>query len=193
MNSNKFLSPEEIVKFFDLQKGDHIADFGAGHGFFAIPMAKIAGKSGKVYAIDVQKNVLDVIRAKAKQENLENVEIIWHDLDLPEGMRIKSSFLEFVLISNVLFQAENKDSFFQEAYRILRLGSRLAVIDWNLSSQSDILKEESLGPVPNSRLGPHHLHRLPPQEVKKLGGKAGFTFIKEFPAGSHHFGLMFKK
>ena len=50
----KFLNPEKIVKFFDLEKGDHVADFGAGHGFFAIELAKTAGAKGKIYAIEAQ-------------------------------------------------------------------------------------------------------------------------------------------
>ena len=126
---SNFLAPERIIKYFDLQKGDHVADLGAGHGFFAIPMAKIVGGDGKIYAVDIQKSVLDVIRSKAKMHSLLNIEPILGDLDHPEGLNLKNGYMDFVLISNTLFQSENKPSIFAKAYKLLKNGGKLAVIE----------------------------------------------------------------
>ncbi|MBI2640680.1 MAG: methyltransferase domain-containing protein [Candidatus Sungbacteria bacterium] len=173
-----FLEPERIVRYFDLKPGDHVADFGAGHGFFTIPMARAVGGDGKVYAVDVQKSVLDIIRARAKLENLLNIEPIWADLDEPRGSKLKDKFLDLVVIANILFQAEKKDAIFREAHRILREGGRLAVVEWDET------------PTP---MGPPLTLRVKKDAAKSWAVGVGFELEKEFEAGSHHYGLLFHK
>ncbi len=178
MPSENFIDPKQIVRSFELEPGDHVADFGAGHGFYTIEMAKKVGGNGKVYAIDVQKSALDMVRAKAKHENLVNIEPIWADLDNPVHLKIKDNFIEFVLISNVLHQAEKKQLLLETAFRLLQKGGRMAVIDW----------DNTISP-----LGPPLLLRVKKEVVKNGAAAAGFVFIKEFEAGSHHYGLLFEK
>lgn len=173
-----FAEPERIIRSFDLERGDFIADFGAGHGFFTIPMARIVGGDGKVFAIDIQKDTLDVVRARAKLDHLLNIEYIWADLDEEGGSRLKNEFIDFVLVSNVLFQAENKAAYIKEARRILRTGGRLAIIEWDET------------PTP---LGPPIGFRVKKESAIELAQSAGFSLEKEFEAGSHHYGLLFVK
>ncbi len=174
-----FLDPERIVRYFELQKGDHIAEFGAGHGYFAIAMARIAGGDGKVYAIDIQRATLDVIRARAKLEHLLNIETIWSDIEISGGSRIKDGFLDFVLISNVLFQAEKKYAILKEAFRVLREGGRMAIIEWDANATTP------LGPPPSLRIRK--------ESVRAFSEQEGFQLDREFEAGSHHYGLLFRK
>lgn len=173
------MEPERIVRYFELHSGDHVAEFGSGHGYFVIAMAKAVGGDGKVYAIDIQKATLDIIRARAKLDHLLNIETVWSDLEVLGGSKIKDGFLEFVLISNVLFQADNKSVLLQEAWRVLRIGGRVAVIEW----AND--KETTLGPPPSMRLGK--------DAVKSLATDVGFGLDREFEAGTHHYGLLFVK
>ena len=177
-HSKTFAEPERITSSFDLKTGDYVADFGAGHGYFVIPIARKVGGDGKVFALDIQRNVLDVIRSKAKLEHLLNIECIWADLELPNGSKLKDKFLNFVLISNSLFQVEDKASFFFESNRVLTENGRLAVIEWDET------------PAP---LGPPMSHRVKKNIVKELAQRAGFSFDREFEAGSHHYGLLFYK
>ncbi len=179
-----FLEPEKIVRYFDLEKGDHVADFGAGHGFFTIPMAEIVGGNGKIYAIDIQKSVLDVIRAKARIKHLLNIEPVWADLDELGGSHFKDNFMDFVVVANILFQAEKKDMIMREAYRILRQGGRMAAVEWDLPENIEISKYQ---------VGPPQNLRLKKETVKDLALQAGFKLDREFSAGSYHYGLLFKK
>jgi ubiquinone/menaquinone biosynthesis C-methylase UbiE len=179
-DSGGFLDPERIVRYFGLEKGDFVADFGAGHGYFTIPMARAVGGEGKVYAVDVQKSVLDVIRSKAKLEHLLNIELIWGNLEEPDGSHLKSDFIDFVVISNILFQADNKEAVIEEAYRILRSGGHMAIIEWDEASG-----RSAFGP-------PMHL-RIPKNTAQSLAEKAGFQLDRQFEAGNHHYGLLFVK
>lgn len=177
--SGGFMQPERVARsFFDLRPGMIVADFGAGAGYFTIPIARIIGDNGKVYAIDIQKNALDSIKARAGLEHLLQVEPVWADLELPNGSHLPPSAVDFVVVANILFQVEKKREIFLEAARALRSGGCLAVLEWNES------------PFP---AGPALVLRIPKAEARRLAESAGFSLVREFDAGDHHYGLLFKK
>lgn len=173
-----FLHPERIVARFDLKSGEHAADFGAGAGFFTIPMARIVGAEGRVYAIDIQKENLDIIKAKARLEHLLNIEYVWGDLEILGGSKIKNESTDFVMISNILFQAEKRQEVLREALRVLKKGGRCALIEWDESKFS---------------FGPPMALRVPKRTAQGSAQSVGFELEKEFEAGSHHYGLLFRK
>ena len=173
-----FLHPERIVSYFGLKSGMSVADFGAGHGHFTIPMARLVGQEGKIYALDIQKNTLEVVRAKAKLEHLLNIETIWADIELPQGSKLPDASLDLVLAANIMFQAEVKDAIINEAKRVLKSGGKLALIEWDET------------PFPG---GPSNDLKFSKEMAKKLAGSVGFEIDREFEAGSHHYGLVFRK
>ncbi len=175
-----FLEPERMVVGFGIKKGDHIADFGAGHGYFTIPLAAAAGPNGKVYAVDVQDAALDAIRSKAGFEHLLNIEYVRADLDEPGGSHLRDRFIDLVVMANMLFQAEHRDVILREAWRILRDGGRLAMIEWDTVSGE-------------STLGPPIAARIKKESARTAALQAGFEYDREFSAGSHHYGLLFIK
>lgn len=174
-----FLEPEVVIRELGLKSGDHVADFGAGHGYFTLLMAKIVGGDGRIYAVDIQKSVLEVIRSKARLEHLLNIETVWSDLDNSGGSRLKDNFMDLVLVANILFQVDDKSVLFQEASRVLRQGGRLAVVEWT--------------PEASLSFGPARPMRISKEEVKKFAADAGFTMQKEFDAGAYHYGVLFRK
>jgi len=176
--NEKFLEPERIVKNFGLKPGDHVADFGAGHGYFTLPLARAVGREGKVWAIDIQQPALDIIRSKAKIEHLLNVEYVRANLEEPGSSGVGERFFDFVLIANILFQSEGKGALFGEARRLLREGGRLAVVEW--------------GETP-SPLGPPAGLRVKKETARALASQSGLELDREFSAGPHHYGLLFTK
>lgn len=176
--TNGFLNPDFIVRGFDLKPGQIIADLGAGAGYFTIPLARATGHTGKIYAIDIQKHALNIIKSKAKLEHLLNIDYIWADLEMPTGSKLKDESVDFAVISNILFQAEKRFDVLKEACRILKPKSRMAVFEWDQSNFSG---------------GPPVYLRVPPIQAKTLAQDAGFMFEREFNAGSHHYGFLFRK
>ncbi len=173
-----FAHPERNVVALGIEHGMKVADFGAGSGAYVLAMAERLEKSGKVYAVDIQKDLLRRIHNEAQARGYTNVEIVWGDLETLQGSKIADDTLDVVLISNLLFQLEDKAIVIEEGKRILKPGGRLVIIDWS----------ESFG-----GLGPQKDDVVARDEAYQLVHEAGLLFQKEFPAGAHHYGLIFKK
>ncbi|MBI2055170.1 MAG: class I SAM-dependent methyltransferase [Candidatus Sungbacteria bacterium] len=173
-----FLNPERVVSYFDIPKGGVVADFGAGSGFYSVPLARKVGAEGKVYAFDILPHAVDQIRSNAKMLRLLQLDAVRADLEAERGSRLKDASTDFVLVASILHQADDKSAVLNEAARILKPGRTMAVIEWDQS------------PAPG---GPPMELRLTQSKVKELANTAGFIMDREFEAGSHHFGILFKK
>ena len=173
-----FSEPQKIIDQCGIQVGQVIADFGAGSGFYVIPASKALMATGKVYAIDVQKDILVTIQNNCRKENLENVDVIWGDVEQIGGTKLKDSSVDLVIVCNLLFQIEDKRSMLAEAKRILVGGGRILVVDW----------EDSFGGI-----GPHKDQVVKKDSCVSLFEGNGFSKDREVEAGSHHYGMIFKK
>ena len=172
-----FSDPKTIIKHFQLYEGMTVADFGTGSGAYALALARAVGREGRVYAIDIQKELLARLAREADTLGLRNiVEIIWSNLEEANGTKLADASVDFIVIANLLFQTSAKYTLVCEARRILRAGGQIALIDWSGSFGG---------------LGPRPEEVLSPEEAKRIFLEAGFTFAKDFPAGDHHYGLMF--
>lgn len=175
-----FVNPGKIIEILGVMPQMTVADFGCGSGHYVIEAARRVGKSGKVYGIDIQQDMLSFVRSQAKLEHFSNVETIWADLEMPDATQLKDNAVDVIIISNILFQAENKEQIVKEAFRILKTEGKAAVIEWGTEEQTP-----GFGPAPGSRISP--------SDAKNLFEKLGFVLEKEFDPGENHYGLVFKK
>ena len=72
----EFEQPEKVVDALNLQKGMVVADIGAGVGYFSLRIAKRVGPEGKVLAVDIQPEMLSLLKQNQEREGLTNVEPI---------------------------------------------------------------------------------------------------------------------
>ena len=151
-----------------------VADFGCGSGFFAIPMAERAGRNGKMFAVDIQQSSLESVRSRARAKNLNNITLIWADLELPGASKIDETSIDLVLVTNILFQSENKKNILQEARHILKPKGKLAVIEWK--------EDTPLGPPRNFRIAKSALLNM----IRNME----FSLEKEIDLGPTHYGLI---
>jgi ubiquinone/menaquinone biosynthesis C-methylase UbiE len=176
-NIGRFVIPSVVSSHFHIRNGDTVADIGAGTGYFLETLSSLVGQEGKLYAVDVQKNLVEAMGDLARTKNLNNVEVIWGDCDEANGSKIPTDVVDVAILVNTLFQFEKKDDAMQELKRILRPGGKLFIIDWSESF---------------SGLGPQPEQVITDTVAKDFAAQAGFTFEHDFDAGDHHYGLAFR-
>ena len=173
-----FSDPEKNVSSFGLMPGMRVADLGSGSGFYSLAAGKIVGEKGRVYAVDVQKDLLAKLKNDAEKMHIKNIETIWGNVEKPGGSGIQNGFVDAVFVSNILFQTPEKSSLAREAKRILKPKGRVLVVDWTSSFGN-------MGPAPE--------HVLVSEKAQEIFEKEGFVLDRRMPVGEHHYGLIFQK
>ncbi len=168
-----FADPLKNLKAFGLKENMIVADLGAGTGFYAVAAGSLVPQ-GKVYAVEVQKDFLEKIKAKILESKLENVETLWGNVEKIGGSKIKDGVVDAVIASNILFQVEDKDKFIEEARRVLKSQGRLLLVDWS------------------SGLG--HIEKIIPKTTaREMFERKGFVWEREIDAGTTHYGMILRK
>ena len=176
---NKLIDPEFILKKAGVQEKMFVADLGCGAvGHYVFPAAKMVGKEGKVYAVDILKPVLENIEKRANLENLNNIITVWSDLERYGAAKIASGSINAACLLNTLFQIKDKSTAMKEAVRLIKVGGKLVVVDW-------LMTDAPFGPPIEGRVD----HTWVESEADKLG----LRLMGRFSAGKYHYGLVFEK
>jgi len=162
-----------------LEEKMKVADLGCGSsGHFVFPAAKIVGKKGTVYAVDILRTVLETINKRARAENFANIKTIWSNLEIFNATKIEAGSLDVVFLINTLHQSHKRAEILREAIRLIKRGGRLVVVEWkNIAAP--------FGPPPEERVKKELLDN----GAKKLGLRPE----EEFEAGQYHYGLAYVK
>lgn len=170
-----FSDPSANLSKLGLNEGMKVADLGAGSGFYAFDASRRVGMSGRVYAIDVQKDLLERIRSTGSHSGMRNIEVVWGNAEKIGGTKLREGMIDRVIASNVLFQVAKPDDFALEIKRILKPKGKVLVVDWS-------------GITP---LSPKTI--VTERQARTLFEKIGFKMEQTFDAGEHHYGLVFSR
>jgi ubiquinone/menaquinone biosynthesis C-methylase UbiE len=174
-----FSDPEKIISQLEIHDNMFVADLGAGSGAYSFAIAeRLKNKEGKIYALEVQKDLVARIKTEASARHLTNIEILWADIEQSGGTKLRDNSIDLAIVANVMFQVEDKMGLIEETRRIVKPGGMVLVVDWTDSY---------------SNMGPHKDMVVSEQNAKELFMKKGFVVEKNIPAGSHHYGIVFKK
>lgn len=171
-----FSVPHENVLQLGLHEGMKVGDFGAGTGHYARAAAAIVGHSGKVYAIDVQEDILKHLKLNTHAHHQSIIDAIWGDIEKLGGTHLRDASLDAIILANTFFQIENRFGLLGEIKRVLKSGGRLMVIDWAGSYGG-------MGPVSEKVVSE--------QDAEAFFITGGFHKVKSFRAGPHHYGIIF--
>jgi len=174
----KFINPQAIIDQLEIAEGAVVADFGCGTGYFVFPLAKKVGETGIVYALDVLAPKLEAIESQAKLSGITNVVVKRVNLEKDGGSKLENSSVDWVILSNMLFQNQHKDVIIREAARVLKPSGKALVIEWN--------KEDS-------SMGPQHDLKISKEEAMELGQKNGLGLLREIAVSDFHYGLILTK
>ncbi|MEK7531432.1 MAG: methyltransferase domain-containing protein [Patescibacteria group bacterium] len=173
-----FADPTIGISKLALGEGMSVLDVGAGSGAYSHKAAELVGPSGRVFALDVQKDLLQRLRAESVKNGAHQLETIWADAEIPGGTKLIDASVDVAILSNTLFQVEKKETVLREIFRVLRKAGKLLLIDW----------KDSFGGV-----GPHERDVCKREDALALSAKVGFNLLQEFDPGDHHYGFIFRK
>lgn len=172
-----FSHPRDNLERIVIGEGSTVIDLGAGSGHYAQAASELVGPEGRVYAIDIQKDLVRRLHGIARTNKLHNMEVIHGDIEKIGGSKIAGGTAEVTLLCNVLFQVEHKDDLVQEALRVTRPGGRVCIIDW---------VDSNFGMGPDAEL-------IVSQEDARALFEHHAEFVSEFDAGDHHYGIIMRK
>ncbi len=162
----KELDPLKYLKEKGLKKGMAFADIGCGPGFFVFPASEIVGKTGKVYALDTQQEMLNELKKRKPSENVAALKS--EETKLP----VDDKTVDIAIMVFVLHEVHHPVDFLKEVKRILKTSGRLIVIDWEKKVEEK---------------GPPFEERIPKKKAKEIFQQAGLKKIGASSLNSSHY------
>jgi ubiquinone/menaquinone biosynthesis C-methylase UbiE len=142
------LRPSDLMRnIAGLREGMTCVDLGCGTGIFAVPMAEIVSKTGKVYGVDDSAELLAYLRSKKPPSQLELLQKDVRDTGLGGGIA------DFCLLAFILHEVKDPEVLVAEAYRLLKPGGRVMVAEWRPDA-------EGKGPPKNIRLAEETVRKI---------------------------------
>ena len=120
-------APNKALDALDIRSGMVVADVGAGTGYFSLRIARRVGPDGRVYANDVQPEMLEKLRANAQHDKLDNIETVLGseaDPKLPVGK------MDFVLLVDVYHEFSQPQQMLQHIRSSLKPDGRLVLLEY---------------------------------------------------------------
>ncbi len=136
-------NPQRRLKDIPLKEGMAVVDYGCGPGRYTLPIARVVGPKGKVFAVDIQPLAISTVKEKASRESLTNIEPILVD---SYNTGIQGSSIDLVLLVDTFHQIKDYDALFREIHRILR-GDGILFIDpghMKITKAKEIVKSAGL-------------------------------------------------
>jgi ubiquinone/menaquinone biosynthesis C-methylase UbiE len=109
-------------------EGSHVADIGAGGGYFTVRLAGEVGSGGRVYAVDIDESSLSRLRGRLEADGLTNVEVIHGESDDP---LLSDGTLDAVLVVDTYHEMTQHQAMLARLYRALTPGGRLVMLDFS--------------------------------------------------------------
>jgi ubiquinone/menaquinone biosynthesis C-methylase UbiE len=170
----KWQNPESILTEIGLKPGLTFIDVGCGEGFFTIPAAKLVGKRGRVYGLDIDGEAVKRLKEKASKEGIENLIL---KVGAAEDLVLCRACADFVFCGIDLHDFRDPVKVLINAKKMLKPGARFIDLDW---------KKEPM------ELGPPVQIRFSQEEAVARLEDVGFRVHSVKNAGPHHYMIIAK-
>jgi SAM-dependent methyltransferase len=141
--------PGLVLQAIKLQRGDWVADIGAGTGYFSWRMAKEVGSEGKVYAVDVQPEMLEILREKMKERSVTNVVPVLGSMTDP---RLPPGSVDLVIMVDVYHEFSHPYEMMEAICRALKPKGRVVFVEYRAEDPGVPIKA---------------IHKMREEQVKK--------------------------
>lgn len=129
--------PAKLIKALEIKPGMVIADVGAGSGFHTFLMSPLVGEKGKILAVDIQPQMLALIKEKAKKQNVKNVELVKGTATDP---KLPAGEVDLILMVDVYHEFDHPYEMAEKMVAALKPGGRLAFVEFRLEDEKVPIK-----------------------------------------------------
>jgi ubiquinone/menaquinone biosynthesis C-methylase UbiE len=132
-----FLRPRrDVVKEVGIKEGFHVLDYGCGPGSYVTAVAELVGKSGRIYALDINPLAIQVVKKNAVKKQLPNVETILSDCQtgLPDDS------IDAVLLYDTFHDLSDPNKVLEELHRVLKPNGILSFSDHHMKENEIVSK-----------------------------------------------------
>ncbi len=151
-----------MMTSLDVKPGMMVCDMGCGNGFYSLQMAKLVGEKGKVYAVDIQPEMLKFLKERAEKAKVTNIEPVlgklW-DPQLPAGK------IDLILLVDVYHEFSHPEQMLAGMRKALAPGGRIVLVEYRGEDPEVPIKVE---------------HKMSKAQIMKELPANGFQLVKEF-------------
>ncbi|HET7874638.1 MAG TPA: methyltransferase domain-containing protein [Methylomirabilota bacterium] len=153
--------PGLVVRALGLRAGQTVADIGGGPGYFSLRLARAVGPRGRVYAVEVEPRILEVLIRRLRRSPSRNVTPV---LALPDDPLLPASSCDLVLLVNAYHHFSDGPAYLRRLLRALKPRGRLVNIDFHKR---------------DTPVGPPTRHRVSREKFLSDARRAGLTPVGE--------------
>lgn len=175
-SSREILDPSRVLETIELKEGDVFLDAGAGDGYMSIAASSIVGEKGKVYAVDIYEESMNILKEEIENKKIDNIEPIV--ADITAKIPVKDKTIDKCYMGNVLHgfvENDEVDKVMKEIRRIVKPGGTFNIIEF---------KKVENAPGP-----PFHV-KISPKQVRKIVEEHNFEVKVVEEVGEHHYGVI---
>lgn len=172
--------PGGVLRVLGIRPGMTVIDLCCGDGYFTAPLARIVG--GKVYAIDIDSQMLEQARVEAERQRVAVA--AWIPGDAYDVAKLVPEPVDYVLIANTFHGVPDKTGFARAVAEVLKPGGHFAVVSWH-----QLPREQTT--VLGKPRGPKTEMRMSPEEVQAAVEPAGFELARVVELPPYHYGAVF--
>ncbi len=151
-----------MLKALHVKPGQTVCDMGCGNGFYTLKLSSLVGKEGQVLAVDIQPEMLSLLRERAKEHELDNIKPILGtptDPNLPEGK------IDLILCVDVYHEFSNPEEMLAAMRKSLKPGGRVALVEFRSEDPKVPIKP---------------LHKMSKEQILREWPANGFKLVEQF-------------
>lgn len=131
--------PSRAIAELKLEPGMVVADFGAGSGYYTERLARAVGPRGKVLAVDLQPEMLEMVGKRAKKVGLSNIELV---RSTPDDPRLPAGAVDLILMVDVYHELEAPQRVLRAMKASLSPRGRIAIVEFRKEDRMVPIREE---------------------------------------------------
>jgi ubiquinone/menaquinone biosynthesis C-methylase UbiE len=145
-----------------LKPGMTVCDMGSGNGYHTLPMAEAIGSLGKVYAVEVQPEMIEMLHERAKEKGITNIVSIIGEMDDP---KLPEASCDMILLVDVYHEFSHPEAMLAGMKKALKPDGVIVMVEFRAEDDSVPIKPE---------------HKMTKAQINKEYLSNGFKLVREF-------------